>query len=73
MTTPGVATRAHPAAEHGSVSIPILVLAAVLVGLGLLGMAYWLITFQWALLASVIPLALGGLLLFTPRTGPDRA
>jgi Na+/proline symporter len=62
----------HVSAE-GSLSIPFLVLAAVLVGVGLAGMAYWLVTFQWLYFASVIPTALGGYMLFTRGTGPDRA
>lgn len=57
----------------GSVSIPFTIGAAVLVGLGMTGMAYWLITFHWILLASLIPLIGGGLLLFSRFTGPDHA
>lgn len=54
-------------------SIPLVIGSAVLVGVGLTGMAYWLITFHWILLASVIPLVSGGLLFFTKATGPDHA
>jgi len=62
----------HPSAS-GSVSVPFLVLASVLIGAGLSGMAYWLVTFQWLYFASVIPLILGAVMLFTRGTGPDRA
>ena len=62
----------HTSVE-GSLSIPFLVLASVLIGAGLAGMAYWLVTFQWLYFASVIPTALGGYMLFTRGTGPDRA
>jgi hypothetical protein len=66
---------AHASAAHseGSVSIPFVIGAAALIGLGLTGMAFWLITFHWIFLASVIPLAGGGLLLFTRASGPDHA
>ena len=60
-----------PAAS--SLSVPFLVLAAVLIGIGLFGMAYWLVTFQWPYFSSVIAVALGGYMLFTRGTGPDRA
>ncbi|HLM69896.1 MAG: hypothetical protein ACHQ0I_00755 [Candidatus Lutacidiplasmatales archaeon] len=56
-----------------SLSVPFLVLAAVLIGVGLFGMALWLLTFQWPYFASVIPLVLGAYMLFTRGTGPDRA
>jgi len=59
--------------ESESLSVPYLVLAAVLAGVGLFGMAYWLVTFDWLYFASVIPLALGAYMLFTRGTGPDRA
>jgi hypothetical protein len=63
---------AHPHVE-GSLSVPFLVLAALLIGVGLFGMAYWLVTFQWPYFASVIPLTLGAYMLFTRGTGSDRA
>ncbi|MGA8710454.1 MAG: hypothetical protein WB786_04390 [Thermoplasmata archaeon] len=63
---------AHPSAPS-SLSVPFLVLASVLIGLGMAGMAYWLVTFQWLYFASVIPLVLGALMLFARGTGPDRA
>ncbi|HTP55251.1 MAG TPA: hypothetical protein VML53_01115 [Thermoplasmata archaeon] len=66
---------AHSSA-HGRATaseIGAIVGAAVLVGAGITGLAYWLITFHWLFLGSVIPLAAGGLLLFSRWTGPDRA
>jgi len=63
--------------EHAStastLSVPYLLLSAVLAGIGLFGMAYWLVTFNWLYFASVIPLVLGAYMLFTRGTGPDRA
>jgi len=63
-------------AAHGRASaseIGAIVGAAVLVGAGITGLAYWLITFHWVFLASVAPLAAGGLILFSRWTGPDHA
>ena len=56
-----------------SLSVPYLVLSAVLCGVGLFGMALFLVTFDWVVFASVIPLAVGAYMLFTRGTGPDRA
>jgi len=65
------------AAPHGrpldARTVGVIIVAAVLVGLGLSSLAYWLITGRWLLLAGVIPLAVGGLLLFSRLSGPDRA
>lgn len=66
------ASPAQTRAGH-SLSVPFLVVAALLIGVGLFGMAYWLVTFQWVYFASVIPTALGAYMLFTRGTGPDRA
>jgi len=63
--------------ESGStaapLSLPFLVLSAVLCGVGLFGMALFLVTFKWLYFAAVIPLVLGAYMLFTRGTGPDHA
>ena len=56
-----------------TLSIPFLVLSAILCGVGIFGLAYWLVTFNWVFFASLIPLVLGAYMLFTRGTGPDRA
>jgi len=38
-----------------------------------MGMTYWLVTFNWVLFASVLPLMGGAYLLFTRATGTDHA
>jgi hypothetical protein len=73
MTGPSASPHAPADHSEGAVSVLLVIGAAVLIGLGLTGMAFWLITFHWLFLASVVPLAGGGLLLFTRATGPDRA
>jgi len=59
--------------ERVPISVPFVILAAVLCGLGILSLSYWLITFTWVLLAGVLPLAVGAYMLFTPRAGWDHA
>lgn len=51
----------------------VIIAAAILCGVGITGMVYWLITFQWVYFAFVIFLAAGALLFFTQATGPDHA
>jgi len=60
-------------APGGALLLLTIVGASVLCGVGILGMMYWLITFQWLDFLSVLALALGAYLLFTRATGPDRA
>ncbi|HXY11970.1 MAG TPA: hypothetical protein VEJ85_00535 [Thermoplasmata archaeon] len=61
------------ATSSNGVSLPFLVLSALLIGLGLFGTAYWLVTFNWLYFASLLPLVLGAYMLFTRGTGPDQA
>ena len=61
---------------HGApstVSVPWVVLTGVLIGAGLLGTAYWLVTFSWLMFLSLAPLAAGAVLLFTRATGAEHA
>ena len=71
----GFTSEGHAAHEStpNSLSIPFLIAASVLCGVGLFGLAYWLVTFQWVYFLSVIPVIGGALLLFTRGTGSDRA
>jgi hypothetical protein len=65
---------ARPAKEPtGSISVPLTIGAAIVCGLGMLGTAYWLITFRWELFPSVGVVALGAYLLFSRATGADHA
>jgi len=73
MDASAVAPIAHRAESHGAVSVPMVVGSAVLAGVGLLGMFYWLLTFRWLYFTSLAALVLGAYLLFTRATGPDRA
>jgi len=64
-------TAGHAPAAN-SLSVPFLVLAAVLCGVGLFGMALWLVTFNWLLFASVLPLIGGAIMLFSRGSGSDQ-
>ncbi|HTT14830.1 MAG TPA: hypothetical protein VMG81_03505 [Thermoplasmata archaeon] len=55
------------------ISIGWVIGAALLCGLGLFALAYWLITFSWLYFAGVIPVIVGALMLFNPRAGWDHA
>jgi hypothetical protein len=73
MTGYPLAEGAHSSESNDQVSVPLLIAAALLCGLGLLGVAYWLLTQNWLYFASLIPLIGGAYLLFTRATGPDHA
>jgi hypothetical protein len=54
--------------------ILLLIGAAVLIGAGLLGTAYWLISaFSWLFFASLLAVVVGAYLLFTRASGPEHA
>jgi Na+/proline symporter len=57
----------------GHVSVPFVVLASVLLGVGLFLVLTWLVTFQWAYIAGIPVLLAGFLLLFHRRAGLDAA
>jgi hypothetical protein len=59
--------------ERGHVSVAWVVLAALLMGAGIFLTLVWLITFTWPYLGGVLLMAVGLLLCFHPRAGPDRA
>ncbi len=56
-----------------TISIPWVVLAALLCGLGLFTVAYWLLTGNWLYFAGLLALIAGALMLFHPRSGLDHA
>ena len=71
--TPSLRSGGGSAATAAKVSVPFIVLAAVLCGVGLFGMAYWFVTGDWLWFAALAALIVGAYLLFTRGTGPDRA
>ncbi len=74
MDAPAHASVAHPKRSDGGALFVLTVIgSAVLAGVGIMGMFYWLLTFRWLFFLSVIPLIGGAYLFFTRATGPDHA
>ncbi len=73
MSEAGHASVAHERNPPRALTVLALVAAAALIAVGLTGVAFWLITFQWVYFSSLVALVAGALLLFSPLTGPDRA
>jgi hypothetical protein len=59
------------AEHHGTVSVPFLLLASLLIGAGLFLIATWVLTFSWVYFGGVGLVAVGFLLLLHPLAGPD--
>jgi len=73
MESSAVASTEHGGEPAGLVLTLTVIGSAVLAGVGLLGVFYWLITFRWLYFASFAPLIVGAYLLFTRATGADHA
>jgi hypothetical protein len=73
MAAHGEAVAEASSADGGHLSIPLTIGAAVIAGLGILLVAYWLITFRWIYFGGTVLVAGGAYLLFTRATGPDHA
>ncbi|MCI4337910.1 MAG: hypothetical protein L3J72_01225, partial [Thermoplasmata archaeon] len=58
--------------HHGSISVPFVILAALLMGAGLFLVAAWVLTFDWLFFLGVPIVAVGFLLVFHPLAGADR-
>jgi uncharacterized membrane protein HdeD (DUF308 family) len=64
---------ASPPARN-SISVPFVIVAAILAGVGLFLLLTWLITsFDWVYFIGVAPLVAGALMLFDRRAGSDSA
>ncbi|MGD0256505.1 MAG: hypothetical protein ABSB90_01305 [Thermoplasmata archaeon] len=55
------------------ISVPWVVAAALLIGLGLTLLAYVLVTFDLLYFLGIVPCVVGGLMLFSRRAGVDSA
>lgn len=66
---------AHGASPHAKtpISVPWVVLAALLIGGGVLLISTWLTYFNWIYFSGVFLLLIGGLMLFSPRAGIDHS
>jgi hypothetical protein len=63
----------HAHVEKSPISVGWVVLAAVLCGLGLVGVWWWVTTFNWLFFPSIVLVFGGGLMFFNDRAGLDRA
>lgn len=73
MAHPVASTKRSPSESAGTISIPWIVLSAVLCGVGLGALAYWFLTGNWIYFAGVAPVIVGALMFLSPRAGPDHA
>jgi len=73
MDTNVAASTGHANRRAGAALVLTIVGSAVLSGVGLLGLMYWLLTQSWVYFLSLVPLTAGAYLLFTRATGADRA
>ena len=73
MSEYAVAPEDHAHHVSSPISVPWVVLASVLCGVGLLSVWEWLTTFAWVYFAGPLLVLAGFLLLFSDRAGLDRA
>ncbi len=69
------AAHSGPHVKHpgGPINVPWVILAAVLIGIGLTVVAYWLYTFDLYYTFGIAFVVAGGLMLFDERAGADHA
>ncbi len=72
MSAHAEATPSH-VASAGSISVPWVILAAVLFGIGWFLTALWLLYFQWIYFSGLGFLVVSGVMLFSQRAGIDHA
>lgn len=65
----------HPTSRTATdpLSIPYIVIAALLIGGGIFTISLWILSFAWVDFVGVFLLAFGALMLFSPRAGADRS
>ena len=62
------------AVDHRApISVGWVVGASLLMGIGIFFVTLWLVTFTWAYLGGILPMAVGILMMFDPRAGADRS
>ncbi|MCI4347355.1 MAG: hypothetical protein L3J97_01885 [Thermoplasmata archaeon] len=73
MSAVATSSAAPSAPIRNSISIPYVVGASVLAGLGLLALQLWIITFEWIYFLGVLPVLFGALMLFHRYAGSNSA
>jgi len=61
------------ATEPATMSIPFIVLTAVIAGAGIFLMSLWITTFDWLYLGGALLIVVSILMMFSRRAGPDSA
>ena len=61
------------AVTKSPISIPWVIVASLLAGLGVFSMVLWLYTFQWIYFGGILPILTGTLMMFDRRAGADSA
>jgi hypothetical protein len=67
------ASHSDSSSQQSSISVPFVIAAAVLIGVGVFTISYALTIWDGWYLVGIAPLFLGATLLFSQRTGLDRA
>jgi hypothetical protein len=62
-----------PTRGKSPISVPFVIGAALLMGLGIFAMAIWLVTMDWLWFAGVVPATVGALMMFDRRAGAESA
>jgi cytochrome c biogenesis factor len=62
-----------PPRAKSPISLPFVVLASLLMGLGIFAMAIWLVTLNWIWFGGILPILTGALMLFDRRAGAESA
>ncbi len=73
LVAPPLNRTSSPPTTPDLLSVPFLVVAALLIGAGIWLIFTWILSFEWIYFSGVFCLAAGGLMLFSPRTGLDRS
>ena len=61
------------ASAPNTISVPFVILVALLVGVGLFLISVWFLTGQWIYFSGVFAVFLGAMLMLNPRAGSDHA
>ncbi|MGC2035639.1 MAG: hypothetical protein WA761_09385 [Thermoplasmata archaeon] len=61
--------RPHAGHPKTPISVPFVILSALLCGIGIFFIIYWLVTFYFIWFSGVFIVLAGGLLFFSERTG----
>ncbi|MGA9840663.1 MAG: hypothetical protein WBF81_02070 [Thermoplasmata archaeon] len=73
MAEYGGAAKGHSAHVKSPISVPWIVVASVLCGVGITLVWWWLETFQWVFFSGVLVTFVGAMMFLNDRAGLDHA